>query len=301
VPFTVAVSASFQLEKVARSHGWYDLPPFSWDGRELRAVARAGGRVHDLAIVQRDGALAVTTSATRAADERALAARVATMLRLDEDLTALYALTDGDERLAYARAHGVGRMLRAPTAYEDVIKILLTTNCSWSLTRVMVGRLVEALGEPAPSGARAFPTPEAMAKKREPFYRDVVRAGYRAPHLVKIARDVAAGHIDPEAWRAPTVDDEALRDALLALPGIGPYAADNLLRLLGHYGYLGLDSWCRGKLKRLYPRIRDVDRFAQRRYKPFGSFAGLAMWLDLTKDWHETENNREIESSGKKP
>ncbi len=61
------------------------------------------------------------------------------MLRLDEDLAPLYALTDGDARLAYARAHGVGRLLRAPTAYEDVIKMLLTTNCTWSLTRIMVG------------------------------------------------------------------------------------------------------------------------------------------------------------------
>ena len=287
--FTVAVPADFRLARVARSHGWYDLPPFAWDGRTLRAVAYAGGRAHDVAIVERDGALAVTTSATRAADARALAATVAAMLRLDEDLTPLYALTDGDARLAYARAHGVGRMLRAPTAYEDAIKMLLTTNCSWSLTRVMVARLVESLGEPAPSGARAFPTAAAMAKKGEKFYRDVVRAGYRAPHLAKIARDVVKGRVDPEAWRAPTVDDENLREQLLALPGIGPYAADNLLRLAGHYGYLGLDSWCRGKLKRLYPRIRDVDAFAARRYKPFGHFAGLAMWLDLTKDWHEGE------------
>ena len=43
----------------------------------------------------------------------------------------------------------------------------------------------------------------------------------------------------------------------------------------------------RGKLKKIYPRIRDVDRFAARRYKPFGALAGLAMWLDLTRDWHE--------------
>ena len=78
------------------------------------------------------------------------------------------------------------------------------------------------------------------------------------------------------------VDDEALRDQLLALPGIGPYAADNLLRLLGHYGYLGLDSWCRGKLKRLYPRIRDVDAFAAPPLQAVRPFAGLAMWLDLT-------------------
>jgi 3-methyladenine DNA glycosylase/8-oxoguanine DNA glycosylase len=285
----VAVPEGFRLDRVARSHGWYDLLPFAWDGTTLRAVAHAGGRAHDLAVEQKGDALTITTSATRAADRRALDATVATMLRLDQDLAPLYALTDGDERLAYARAHGVGRLLRAPTAYEDVIKMLLTTNCSWSLTRVMVTRLVEALGAPAPSGARAFPTPAAMAKKNEKFYRDVVRAGYRAPHLAQIARDVVKGRIDPESWRAPTLDDETLRKELLALPGIGPYAADNLLRLLGHYGYLGLDSWCRGKLKRLYPRIRDVDAFATRRYKRFGHFAGLAMWLDLTRDWHDGE------------
>ena len=159
----------------------------------------------------------------------------------------------------------------------------------------MVARLVEALGEPAPSGARAFPTPAAMAQKREKFYRDVVRAGYRAPHLASIARAVVRGEIDPEAWRGHAVAansdgeaaDAALRKQLLALPGIGPYAADNLLRLLGHYAYLGLDSWCRGKLKKLYPRTRNVDGFAARRYKPFGKFAGLAMWLDLTRDWHD--------------
>ncbi len=289
----LAAPIGFRLERVARSHGWYDLPPFSWDGTRLSTVARIDGAAHDLAVEQRGDTLRVTSSVRAKAAVRSLDAIVAAMLRLDEDLAPLYALTDGDARLAYARAHGVGRLLRAPTAYEDVIKMLLTTNCSWSLTRLMVGRLVAELGEAAPSGARAFPTAAAMATRGEKFYRDVVRAGYRAPHLAAIAKDVARGKLDFEAWRSPTVDDAELRKQLLALPGIGPYAADNLLRLLGHYGYLGLDSWCRGKLKRLYPRIRDVDAFAGRRYKPFGRFAGLAMWLDLTRDWHEeaaTEN-----------
>lgn len=288
--FTLAVPDGFRLERVARSHGWYDLPPFGWDGARLVTVAHVGGAAHDVAVEERAGALVVRSSARGKAAERALRPLVTAMLQLDEDLAPLYALTDGDQRLAYARAHGVGRMLRAPTAYEDVIKMLLTTNCTWTLTRIMVTRLVEKLGEPAPSGARAFPTPQAMAKKSEAFYRDVVRAGYRAPHLAAIARDVATGALDFEAWRTPSIDDAALRKQLLALPGIGPYAADNLLRLLGHYGYLGLDSWCRGRLKQLYPRVRNIDSFATRRYKPFGHFAGLAMWLDVTRHWHERED-----------
>ena len=284
---TLQVPSGFRLATVARSHGWYDLPPFGWDGTRLTAVVRAGGAVHDVGLTSDGDRLLVRAAPGGAAARAELRQTVATMLRLDEDLAPLYALTDGDERLSYARAHAAGRLLRAPTAYEDVIKMLLTTNCSWSSTRVMVSRLVEELGEPAPSGARAFPTPAAMANKSERFYRDVVRAGYRAPHLHAIARAVARGTLDPEAWRRPELDDQALRDALLALPGIGPYAADNLLRLLGHYGYLGLDSWCRGKLKKLHPRLRDVDAFARRRYRPFGHFAGLAMWLELTRDWHE--------------
>ena len=291
--FTIDVPSGFVLERVVRSHGWYDLAPFCWDDTALRSVVRVGGRVHDVAIAAQPGALAVTTSAKRAGDVEAIATIVRSMLRLEMDLAPLYALTDGDARLAYARAHGVGRLLRASTAYEDLIKMLLTTNCTWTLTRIMVGRLIDALGEPSPSGARAFPTPAAMAGKSEKFYRDVVRTGYRAPHLAAIARDVVKGRVDPEAWRAPSAsperDDERLRKELMALPGIGPYAADNLLRLLGHYGYLGLDSWCRGKLRRIYPRLRNVDAFARRRYQPFGAFAGLAMWLDLTKDWHENE------------
>ena len=153
------------LEHVARSHGWYDLPPFSWDGTRLATAAHVGGVAHDLSIESGsagDGIVVVTSSS---ASKPLVSAIAGTMLRLDEDLAPLYALTDGDARLAYARGHGVGRMLRAPTAYEDVIKMLLTTNCSWSLTRVMVSRLVDALGAPAPSGARAFPTPAVMAKK----------------------------------------------------------------------------------------------------------------------------------------
>lgn len=291
---SLRVPDGFKLSTVARSHGWYDLPPFGWDEHGLRAVVRAGGVVHDVGIVEDAGGLIVTVEPGGAALRDELTSIVASMLRLDEDLAPLYALTDSDARLVYARAHAAGRLLRAPTAFEDVIKMLLTTNCTWTLTRIMVGRLIDTLGEPAPSGARAFPTAEAMAKKSARFYRDVVRAGYRAPHLATIARHVARGKIDPEAWRRPELDDETLRDELLALPGIGPYAADNLLRLCGHYGYLGLDSWCRGKLKRLYPRVRAVDKFAVKRYRPFGRFAGLAMWLDLTRDWHENPDGTKL-------
>jgi 3-methyladenine DNA glycosylase/8-oxoguanine DNA glycosylase len=270
--------AGFDLDATARSHGWYDLPPFQLDGETLRHVVVIAGRAHDVTI--RPGLK------VEVAPKTDIRAAVTAMLQLDEDLTPFYALADEDAAVAWARARGAGRMLRAPTVFEDVIKMLLTTNCSWSLTRLMVTRLVDHLGLPAPSGRRSFPTPAAMAKKNEKYYREVIRAGYRAPHLMKISRDVASGRLDLEKFRA-LEDTAELREKLLELPGIGPYAAENLLRLLGHYDFLGLDSWCRGRLKELYPRARNVDAFAVRRYRKFGRFMGLAMWLDVTRHWHE--------------
>lgn len=284
----VSTPPGFQLDTTAHSHGWYDLPPFGYADGILRRVLRIGGRAHDAAIEAHSSGLRVTV--TPEAPRAAVEAQVRAMLRLDEDLSAFYDLADADPKVAWARRRGAGRLLRAPTVFEDVIKMLLTTNCSWSLTRVMVGRLVEKLGEPSPSGARAFPTPEAMAKKTEKFYRDQIRSGYRAPHLMKIARDQASGRIDLESLRSEP-DAEKLHDTLLELPGIGPYAADNLLRLLGGYGYLGLDSWCRARLKKLYPRARDPDKLAERLYKPYGHWRGLAMWLDLTREWHESSDD----------
>jgi N-glycosylase/DNA lyase len=275
---SLSAPAGFDFDATVRSHGWYDLPPFHLGESRLERVLVSDGEAHDVVIRMRGARIAVDAGPDVRAD-------VARMLQLAEDLTPFYALTDEDPALAYARARGAGRLLRGPTVFEDVVKMLCTTNCSWSLTRVMVGRLVDELGRRAPSGRRAFPTPAEMAQADERFFRDVVRAGYRAPHLVWIAKRAASGALDLE--QLPVGDAETVRDRLLGLPGIGPYAADNLLRLFGRYGYLGLDSWCRGRLKELYPRTRDVDAFARRRYRRYGEWQGLAMWLDVTRDWHE--------------
>jgi hypothetical protein len=61
------------------------------------------------------------------------------------------------------------------------------------------------------------------------------------------------------------------------------------MRLLGHHDRLGLDSWCRARFLKLYPRSRKatLDAAIARRYAPFAPYRGLAMWLDLTRTWHE--------------
>ena len=79
-----------------------------------------------------------------------------------------------------------------------------------------------------------------------------------------------------------------MREAILAEHGFGPYAAEGLLRVLGRHEYLALDSWIRKQYRRFYPGpARSADGAIARRYARYGDFKGLALWLDMTRDWHE--------------
>jgi 3-methyladenine DNA glycosylase/8-oxoguanine DNA glycosylase len=215
---------------------------------------------------------------------------VAQMLNLDEDLSLLYAAAASDTELSWI-AGGAGRMFRSPTVFEDVVKTICTTNTTWSATERMVGALVAQLGEESAGGfGRAFPTPAVMAAAPEAFYRDIVRAGYRGAYLKTLATAVAAGSLDLEEFRTAGPDelpDEEVAARLLALPGVGPYAAAHVMMLLGRHSRLILDSWTRPKYARLNGRRKASDRQIERRFKRYGPHAGLAFWLYLTRDWAE--------------
>jgi N-glycosylase/DNA lyase len=156
----------------------------------------------------------------------------------------------------------------------------------------MVGALVRGLGEPArgeppDTEHRAFPTPAAMAAADERFYTDVMRAGYRGPYLRTLAAAVDDGALDLEALATATtaeLSDDELEARLLAINGIGPYAAAHVMMLLGRHSRLVLDSWTRPKYARLSGR-KAKDATIGRRFRRYGPWAGLAFWLMLTRDW----------------
>ena len=299
----------FDLDLTVRSHGWYDLPPWRYDadrhvlGRPLRL---SSGRTADVEVADgHGGSLAFRALAGgRLTGAEAAEARdaVRTCLALEEDLEPFrrraaeleQARRAGSAprdlpRLGWALARGAGRLLRSPTVFEDAVKTLCTTNCSWALTRAMVSNLCAALGEPSLLGGRCFPTAEAMARRPERFYRERIRAGYRAPFFVALARAAASGRFDLEALRRSQEPTDALAERIRALPGFGPYATEHLLRLVGRHDHLALDSWSRAKLARLRGRRRvPSDRTLHRWFAPYGQWAGLAMWLEVTEDWHGT-------------
>ena len=246
----------YALDAVARGHGGVGLAPSPYDGVRLHRVL--GLPDGPLAVVVHPD-LEVTWSrpTAHAAEVRR---QLTDVLALEDDLSQLWDACDRLPVLRRARTAGAGRVLRAPTAFEDLVGVLAATNASYAATRRMVAALVTG----------AFPAPEEVAGLGE----DGLRArgwGYRAPSLLHLATAVADGALDVERWRDLRVPDEVVLAGLRALPGFGPFAAASALPLLGGRPRpLVLDGWLR----------RSVPDPAV--YAPMGRWAGTGLWLAIT-------------------
>jgi len=286
--------SDFSFKRTAFSHGWTELPPFEVDPKTWTII-----RVLDLTdakpvtVVITGNKRSVRIAVPRAVGKRAAASitrDVRHMLRLDDDLKEFYGAMRSDADFDWIPRAGAGRLVRAPTVFEDLVKTICTTNCTWALTQKMVQGLVNNLGREAADGRRTFPTPAAMAAMPASFYRDEVRAGYRAQYLKELAERVASGELDVEGWLQSELPTAALKKEMKRVKGVGDYAAENLLKLVGRYDVLALDSWVRAKFARTHNNGRTVaDAKIARFYSRFNSWRGLALWCDMTKDWLDSE------------
>jgi len=280
----------FNFRATVKSHGWYDLQPFHYDDSHCKLAYvfyDAGrGKAVNAQISEINGKLLIELD-TSVSDESRIVDQFRHILRLDEPISDFYSLMAKRAQFAWVSQTGAGRLLRSPTVFEDLVKTLCTTNCSWSLTRSMVKKLVSELGVISKSGSRSFPSAETMAARDESFYRDTIRGGYRSPYFVELAESVAEGKIDPETWLDPEIPSEELRKQILSVKGCGQYAADNLMKLLGRYDGLALDSWLRAQFYKKHNRGKKCpDKKIERSYKEFGEWKGLAIWCDMTEDRH---------------
>lgn len=289
---TFATPREFSFKRTIISHGWCQLLPFKIDDEKWQLT-----RTLDL---QDASPVTITISATRRAlvikmsrrlnraATKKVVADVRHMLRLDDNIDEFYRLLVADNDFNWIPTQGAGRLLRSPTVFEDLVKMICTTNCSWALTQKMVTGLVENLGRQSTNGDRTFPTPEAMALMPLNFYVNEVRAGYRSEYLKLLADRVASGELDVEAWLTSPLSTAELMKEMRGVKGVGPYAAENLLKLLGRYDGLALDSWTRAKFFSVRNNGRKTtDKKIARYYSRFKEWRGLALWCDMTRDWME--------------
>jgi len=291
MPRTLAIEVpkDFSFRHTIQSHGWCDLAPFEISGVKLTlsyVFAYPIASSPFTAIVsEANGGLEIQYSASKV-DKKKLESAVKHILRLDDDLTTFYEKIKEESGLAWVGKAKAGRLLRSPTVFEDLVKTICTTNCSWALTKKMTTNLVEKLGSKSLDGGRAFPTAEAMAAMPDDFYRAEIKAGYRSPYFVEIAQAVAAGELDPESWLDADMSTSDLKKEMKKVKGVGDYAAENLLKLVGRYDGLALDSWLRSEFYKKHNKEKVCsDKKIEKHYKKFGDWKGLAIWCDMTERW----------------
>ena len=276
----------FSLPAVVRSHGWIQLAPFETLGDQgaFRYVdLLSSGKVVDLRLSPAPSGVSLSVGEDLLASElQEIQSKLAWMLGLDQDFSDFYALASREPKLASVVEQARGRILRSPTFFEDVIKTILTTNTAWGGTKRMVSALVDHLGSPLPSepGRRAFPSPSQVALLDEDALRNRIRLGYRAPYVLEIAHAVDEGSLDLEAFKTSDLPTPELRARLLAIKGVGGYAAANLLMLLGRYDYLPVDSWAIKVVSHEWYEGQPIGPSqVEAAFEPWGEWKGLAYWF----------------------
>lgn len=280
--FTLTVPEDFELARDLCSYGYFLLAPNRWvpGERVFQRPFELGERAVRVRLTQPRGGGTVlrveTETATRASERATLERQVRRMLRLEMAASEVRGFHKVDPRW---KKSGRGRLFRSPTLFEDIIKTVTSCNVTWPGTVGMNLRLCEVLG--ADGG---FPGADRIAPRRPAFLRTRCRVGYRDARLVELARLYRKGAIDVAAMEDPSTPDEVVREALLELPGIGPYAAANIMQLLGRYGHLPLDTESvrhgravlgyRGTSAQVMKRVRE-------HFAPFGRYAFLSYWFEL--------------------
>jgi 3-methyladenine DNA glycosylase/8-oxoguanine DNA glycosylase len=286
--FDLPARAPFRFLSVVKSHGWVQLAPFSFDeeGSTLSYIDRlSSGRLLEYQISEAAQGVTIKTEKLTKPEQAEVSAHVTWMFGLDQDFSAFYAASRREPKLVHAEKLARGRVLRSPTLFEDVVKTILTTNTLWAATKRMNLNLIHQYGPSLASmdgktEKRAFPSPAEIAASSPEVLREAVRVGYRAPAIHELAVRIASGELDLESLKTSKLPTLELRKELLKIKGVGPYAAANLLLILGRGDFIPVDSWA---LKLVSYEWYDggpvTSKQVEEAFEEWGEFKGLAFWF----------------------
>lgn len=290
--FDLLARPPFRFLSVVKSHGWVQIAPFVFDEETtmLRYVDRlSNGRVLEYKISETADGVTVETGNLTESERAEVSDRVTWMLGLDMDFSGFYAASGREPKLVQAEKLARGRILRSPTLFEDVVKTILTTNTLWAATKRMSLNLVNQYGPlldgavPPPGGEtvrRAFPSPAEIAASSPDVLREAVRVGYRAPAIHELAVRAASGELDLESLKRSGLPTLELRKELLKIKGVGPYAAANLLLILGRGDFIPVDTWALKLVSHEWYEGQPVTpKQVEEAFEKWGEFRGLAFWF----------------------
>lgn len=290
--FVLEPRPPFRLDLTAwalrrRAHNRVDR----WDGHRYRRALAVGTTVAEVEVTQTGPLeaprLAVSIEAGRGARqlEPAVTAALQRLLGLDIDLDAFHAFAAGDPRLAplARRFHGL-KPPRFTTPFEALINAIACQQLSLDVGILLLNRLALRFGARAAAGARAFPVPADLARRRPDSLRALGFSRHKAQAVLELARAVVKGEAGLD--RLAAEDDAAAVARLCALRGVGRWSAEYvLLRGLGRtHVFPGDDVGARNNLGRWLHRGRPLDYAGVQRalapWRPYGGLIYLHLLLD---------------------
>ncbi|HLO14650.1 MAG TPA: hypothetical protein VK206_07475, partial [Anaerolineales bacterium] len=115
--------------------------------------------------------------------------------------------------------------------------------------------------------------------------KEKIRVGYRAPAIYELAARVASGRFEIESLKTSDLPTLELRKELLTINGVGPYAAANLLMILGRHDFIPIDSYALKMVSHEWYDGKPVTaKEVEKQFEKWGEFKGLAFWF---WDWKE--------------
>jgi 3-methyladenine DNA glycosylase/8-oxoguanine DNA glycosylase len=282
---TLTARPPFNFLSVVQSHGWVQLAPFRFDedSQTLFYTDRlTNSHIVEYRITETSKGLKIAIAAILSkVEQNEVKEKVTWMFGLDQDFSSFYKAVSKEPKLCTAKKLARGRVLRSPTFFEDVVKTILTTNTLWGATKRMNLNLIALFGDPlADSDSKAFPTPDRIAASSDKVLREAVRVGYRAPALYELAVRVASGELNLESYKTSSLPTLDLRKELMNIKGVGPYAAANLLMILGRHDFIPIDSWALKVVSNEWYRGKPVTpKQVEKRFEKWGEYKGLAYWF----------------------
>lgn len=173
-------------------------------------------------------------------------------LDLETDYAAIVAgLPEEDAFLQAAARYAGGLRILRQDPWEALIGFIISQRKNLGAIKGCVAALSRRFGTPIPgTDAHAFPTPQQLAAASLAAL-NACALGYRSRYIQQTARLVADGTPDLAALSA--APDDALRAALVSLPGVGVKIADCVM-LFGYHRTRAFphDVWINRVVEREY-------------------------------------------------
>ena len=230
-----------------------------------------------------------------------LTQQISRMLRLDLDLAGFHRLNPE------AKCRRFGRLYRSPTLFEDIVKTITNCNMQWSGTVDMNRKLCRRVGTNG-----AFPSPKEIQRVDPAFLKEHCRLGYRSKWIWSLADSIVNGELDLQELEEAVLEDDAAgekeesfsssRDAiqkrLKQITGIGDFASNNILQLMGYFDSFPYDTetvrlWREEFGASKSDSKKQVFERAKTHYAQYAPYQFIAYWFNL---WENYERRAKCKS-----